>query len=99
MGSRFGLFCLSIQLGRLLRKPILSKHHCLGNLLDLIEEQPLIAELDARQDEVLRELDELNLRVEAALAQWSRPAQEDLESGPPPIIDAVGVESAPVLQP
>lgn len=41
-----------------------------------------IAELESRQDEVLRQLDELNLMLERAIAEWmGKPSQPSGSSG------------------
>ncbi|MCA9186391.1 MAG: hypothetical protein R3E01_26460 [Pirellulaceae bacterium] len=39
----------------------------------------LIDDLDARQDDVLRQLDELNARIESVLAEWSPRIGEKLD--------------------
>ena len=35
-----------------------------------LEQKSLLKDLEARQDDVLRKLDELNQRLEATLAKW-----------------------------
>jgi hypothetical protein len=39
-------------------------------MTDPHSQRTLLEELDARQDEVLDQLDELNLRVESVLKEW-----------------------------
>jgi len=37
----------------------------------------LLEELDARQDELLAELERLNRRIEGVIAEWTRPQPAD----------------------
>ena len=45
-----------------------------------VEEFKLLVELDQRHDELLRELDELDKRVEAVLALWLAEREAHLEA-------------------
>jgi hypothetical protein len=44
---------------------------------DVPSRQSLLDELDARQDELLVQLDELNAKIEQVLAQFAGPREEE----------------------
>ena len=48
---------------------------CSGPMTDQQQALELLQDLDARQDEVLLELDKLNQRVESLLKLWTRSNQ------------------------
>lgn len=43
----------------------------------------LVNRLDSRHDELIAKLDELNAQIEAALAQFGRPKEENHAEAPP----------------
>lgn len=51
-------------------------------MTDAHAQRTLLDELDARQDEVLDQLDELNLRIESVLKDWSFTQRSDRPVSP-----------------
>lgn len=45
----------------------------------LVEKRTLIDELDSRQDEVLAQLDELNVRIESVIQEWLTDRTDEAE--------------------
>ena len=55
----------------------------------------LLDELDARQDEVLAQLDELNTRIETLIGQWTQARKSDGDPAESGDLAAASVDSAP----
>ncbi len=64
--------------------------------LEISTHYSLLDELDARQDELLEQIDQLNARLELLLAQFAAPAASCACVPPPQMADAGAAMQAPL---